>query len=283
MNEAVARNIAGYTKRARSYDDLHPEIYNDIEQTRLRSFLTNAAGEIQSGGRDALDFGCGSGNLTRHLQAMGMRVTCTDVTPAFLELVRERFGVPTIELVGGEIDGLPDGAYDLIAMYSVIHHIPDYEDILLRLVAKLKPGGVLVIEHETHEHYYFPTPELAEYRRANHEATRGGWCDPEHKRWQYIVRAAVSPSRHVTRYRLWRGIPIEGDIHVHPHDHIEWPKVYAALEAGGAEGILRSDHLSYNEGDDLETWKAWKNRCFDYTALAAKRTYQGSGTNAGGT
>ena len=176
-----------------------------------------------------------------------------------------------IELRDGRLDDLPDGTFDLIAMYSVLHHIPDYVASITDLLAKLKPGGVMLIEHERHPHHYFPTPELQAFRRENHDATRGGLWDPEHKRWQYLLRAALTPSRHIARWRKYRGVYAEGDIHVRADDHIEWDRIVVALTAHGAEIVAREDHLLYVEGYDRATWERWADRCVDQTALIARR------------
>lgn len=271
MHEKVALNIKRYNRYAHEYDAVHPEIFNDVEQHRLATFVSDAVDEIRSGGTKALDFGCGSGNLTRHLLAAGLDVTASDVATAFLKIVGERYGVATLELPGGSIDVIPDDSLDLIAMYSVAHHIPDYVEVISALVAKLKVGGVLVVEHERHEAHYYPTPALAQYREENHEATRGGLWDPEHKRWQFLLRAASSPKRHLDRWRRSRGRDREGDIHVHEWDHIEWPKLITGLEAAGATVVLRSDHLLFDATDDHATWNRWKDRCADQVALAVRR------------
>ena len=271
-DQQVAANVEGYTRRAGQYDDVHVEIFNQIEQERLRAALVSARDAILSGGPAALDYGCGSGNLTRHLVDLGFDVTAADVTPAFLEMVAERYDVPIIELVDGDTGRVPNESFDLIALYSVLHHIPDYIAAVRDLVQKLRPGGVLFLDHEHNRNHWFPPAELAAFRAQNHEATRTGrlW-DPEHKRWQHLLRAATSPSRHVTRYRKSRRMPVEGDIHVYRDDHIEWEVVVQTLEAAGCELVARIDHLHFREGYDRATWEQWKDRTHDMTCLIARR------------
>ena len=62
----------------------HDEIFNRVEQARLRASLVRAAGEIRSGGRAALDLGSGTGNVTAHLLDLGFQVTWCHVTRHFL-------------------------------------------------------------------------------------------------------------------------------------------------------------------------------------------------------
>ncbi len=267
----VDANIAAYAKSAATYDQHHPEIFNRHEQTRLHLVLGRARDAIRSGGVDALDYGCGTGNLTQHLLELGLRVTAADVTPQFLDIVRQRFGIETIELVGGDVNCVPPNSLDLIATYSVLHHIPDYLPAVRQLVGRLKPGGVLVIEHERHANHYFPTDELAAFRREMEASRPKRLWEPERNRWQYLLRAAASPRRHVARWERWRGRAGDIDIHVHQHDHIEWDRVIDALADAGAEVIERNDHLMFHDDYDEQIWQRWRHRAVDQSGVIARR------------
>jgi ubiquinone/menaquinone biosynthesis C-methylase UbiE len=267
----VEANIASYSKSAATYDDHHPEIFNRHEQARLHGVLERARDAIESGGIEALDYGCGSGNLTRHLRQVGLHVTAADVTPQFLAIVRDRFAVDTIELVDGHADCVPSESFDLIAMYSVLHHIPDYLAAVRALVGKLRPGGVLVIEHERHLNHYFPPCELTAFRRENEAARPKRFWEPDRVRWQYLVRASTSPTRHIARWQRWRGRAGEIDIHVHAHDHIEWDRVTDALCESGAEIVERNDHLMFHDDYDEAVWERWRDRTCDQSGVIARR------------
>lgn len=84
----IKRNIRAHDKIAKKYEQNHGEIYNDVEQIRLRCMLTKALSEIKTDTRVkvALDFGCGAGNLTRHLSILGLDVLACDVSQGFLDL-----------------------------------------------------------------------------------------------------------------------------------------------------------------------------------------------------
>jgi SAM-dependent methyltransferase len=267
----VARNVRAYAKRAAAYDVIHGEIFNDREQQRLREALGEASAAITSGDRRALDFGAGSGNLTRHMIDISFHVTAADVSPEFLQLIEERYKAPTIELVGGSLDHIPDGSYDLIGAYSVMHHIPDYLAAAEGLVSKLKPGGVLLIDHECNDNYWSPPPQLVEFRRENANARTGRLWDPNHKRWQHLLRAAVVPSRFLGRLRNTLRIQDEGDIHVYPDDHIEWDRVLLALQEAGAELVKWIDYLLFYDGCDEKIWEQYRHSCNDHTGLIVRR------------
>jgi len=268
---AVTRSVSRYAKRSSSYDDLHGEIFNSREQQRTKDILAKASEAICSDAHQALDFGAGSGNLTRHMIELGFEVTAADVSPDFLRIIEDRFDARVIELVDGSLDHVPDASFGLIGVYSVMHHIPDYLAAAAGLVTKLKPGGVLLIDHERNNNHWFPPPELTAFRCENAKARTGEFWDPEHKRWQHLLRAAVVPSRHLARLRKWRRVSDEGDIHVYPDDHIDWERLVATLQSAGAELIERVDYLLFSASWDEAIWERYRHRCNDVTGVIVRR------------
>ena len=167
----IAANVRGYRRTARRYERLHGEIFNAHEQARLREALADALAAVtpQADGAPprVLDFGCGSGNVTQHLLELGATVLAADVSPAFLTLVRRRFAgqpVDTFELNGRDLSGLPDASVDAAVSYSVLHHIPDYLHAIRELCRVVRPGGVLLIDHEAAPAEWAGDAQLAELR-----------------------------------------------------------------------------------------------------------------------
>src|SRR5688572_24017072 len=129
--QRIAHNIRVHDQVAGRYEATHDEIFNPVEQARLAEALARAAAAVRTNipRPRALDFGCGSGNLTRHLLALGFEVVAADVSPRFLELIERRHSgdpVTAWRLDGESLAGLGDSAFDLVATYSVLHHVPDY-------------------------------------------------------------------------------------------------------------------------------------------------------------
>ena len=75
-------NIKTHNKIAKKYEKIHGEIYNEVEQKRLRNQLSFAISNVQTDGDEklVLDFGCGSGNLTHHLSSLGYNVLASDIS-----------------------------------------------------------------------------------------------------------------------------------------------------------------------------------------------------------
>jgi ubiquinone/menaquinone biosynthesis C-methylase UbiE len=273
-DRAVARAVRRYARRHRSYERVHTEIFNDVEQQRLRSALQDAATGIRSGGRRALDFGCGSGNVTMHLLALDLDVTAADVSPHFLQAVSRRYGVPTVRLHGGSLREINDDSFNLIAVYSVLHHLPDYLDALRQMVAKLRRGGVLFLDHERNSEYWNPTPALEEFRARVASVAATTWWAPDQKRWQRKVRAAVHPPSYVFRARVLLDPKYqrEGDIHVWPDDHIDWSDIVRVLTDAGCSIVTRQDYLLFPvTWCPKDLYAHYAPICSDTTTLVARR------------
>jgi 2-polyprenyl-3-methyl-5-hydroxy-6-metoxy-1,4-benzoquinol methylase len=249
----IERNVAIHDKLARKYDALHGEIFNNVEQLRLYSALEKARDAVRTGADpvEALDFGCGSGNLTRHLLSLGVNVTAADVSQGFLDLVRSRYAqAKTLLMNGNDLSNIADESFDLIATYSVLHHIPDYLAAVSELARVCRTGGVIMIDHEQNEAFWRGPPVYAEFQKA---ALRVDW------------RKYLTPSNYIHRVRRLFNPrhSNEGDIHVWPDDHIEWDKITGLLADYGFEVILEEDYLLFRRLYRPEVYAEYAGRCSD--------------------
>src|SRR5262249_21170992 len=132
----------------------HPEIFNETEQARLRAALARALDHVVGGAspRRALDVGAGTGNLTAHLLALGAQVTAADLSSALLAELTARYGstgrVTTMAPNGRDLRPIADATFDVVAAYSVLHHVPDYVGLVREMARVTRPGGVVVLDHE---------------------------------------------------------------------------------------------------------------------------------------
>jgi ubiquinone/menaquinone biosynthesis C-methylase UbiE len=281
----VERSIAKYRRSSRRYDRRHPEIFNPIEQARLHGELERALTEIRSGASPhrALDLGCGTGNITRHLVELGARVLAADVSPEFLNLIDRRYAatgrVETFQLNGRDLSGIADASVDLVCAYSVLHHIPDYLGALDEISRVLAPGGVAYLDHEVNENFWDRESCFREMLRAMDDARIArqnwwngrGWWNPQARRWQRFL----VPSRYVLklRQRINPAYPwdVEGDIHVWEHDHIEWHRVEERLLGSECEIVRRHDYLNYSSAYPDEVWARFEDDCTNTRLVVARR------------
>ena len=259
----IERNIAVHNQVAQKYEKLHGEIFNEIEQGRLASALARARDSISTGANPpkALDFGCGSGNLSRHMLALGLEVTAADVSTDFLRLVERRFPSERLSLLqmnGKDLSNVADASFDMIAAYSVLHHIPDYLGAIGELARICKPGGVIMLDHEQNEIYWRGDPVYDEFRKAG---LRFDW------------RKYLTPSNYVHRLRRLFDprYTNEGDIHVFPDDHIEWPKIEALLSGLGFETLAKEDYLLNRRLYRPEVYERYRDRCTDMRMMMFRK------------
>jgi SAM-dependent methyltransferase len=100
-------------------------------------------------GWSCLEAGAGHGSVARWLAQQvgpGGRVVAADLDVTLLREIE----APSLELREMDLaaDELPTGAFDFVHTRLVLLHIPAREAVLRRLVAALRPGGVLLLEED---------------------------------------------------------------------------------------------------------------------------------------
>lgn len=266
-SQQIHENITRHERIAAAYDKRHAEIYNDVEQQRLRGAISLAVQAITSGTAPvyACDLGCGAGNLTRHLLAESCRVTAADVTPSFVTMVTqidpER--IDGLLLNGADLSNVPDATYDMVATYSVLHHIPDYLAIVREMARIVKPGGVVFIDHEWSSEHWNPSAALLEYRALTKQPRDISWYTSRLLRprwWHTRLKQLFDP-----RYQE------EGDIHVWPDDHIDWDLIESTLQQAGCSIVTAQDYLLFEPHADPRTHQEFSKRCANMRLCIARR------------
>lgn len=271
---ALRHNQRAHDAVGARYDDGHPEIFNDIEQARIGAAIARAvalaAGRLQRRVR-ALDVGSGTGNLAAHLIAAGATVTASDLSHRLLDVVRERFessgaldGV--LPLNGTDLRPAADGAFDLVATYSVLHHVPDYLALVREMARVAAPGGIVMIDHEWTDERWTSPDHAAFLREAVVWPPRRWWYWLQPSRYWKRIRPLLE-------WRRWgnpRWMP-EGDLHIWPDDHIEWNRVESALADSGCEVVAREQYLLFEPRYQRDVWERWRSRCSDMQCLMAQK------------
>jgi len=260
-----------HNELARAYDSKHQEIFNDIEQARIEKIIEDLVKTCYSGHAEiqVLDFGAGTGNLTRFFLQNKCRVSACDVSMVSLDILRQKLGcdrVSTTLLTG---DNLPfaDGQFDITATYSVLHHIPDYLHAVRELVRVLKPGGLIYIDHEFNNNHWKPDPVLAEY----YAATSYSFLDHVSQlirhgdffSWSLYKTA-------LTKLFVNRRYEREGDIHVWPDDYVVWDKILEIV-CGQCVLVRDEDYLFYRPKGGVALYERFRARCSDMKFVVARK------------
>jgi ubiquinone/menaquinone biosynthesis C-methylase UbiE len=96
---------------------------------------------------EVLEIGCGTGAFARLLAARARHVSAIDLSPEMIRIARERsVHLTNVEFQLGDIReiDLVAESLDCIAGIATLHHLP-YREMLLKMKAALKPGGVLLV------------------------------------------------------------------------------------------------------------------------------------------
>lgn len=263
----LKRNISAHNRVAKKYKRLHGEIYNNVEQSRLREDLQGAVSKITTENKvkKVLDFGCGAGNLTMHLVSLGCEVIASDVSQGFLDLVSSSsYGtcVDTLLLNGIDLSNIPDESLDMVATYSVLHHIPDYIGILKEFMRVLRPGGIVYIDHEPSIGYWKGNPSYLSFQIEMKKHVKLNL-----RKYFRINNYIDWFIRKFINHRFRR----EGDIHVFPDDHIEWGNVVTELVKHGGKVILEKKYLLFRQNYNEAIYNAYKDKLSDMHVLAVKK------------
>ncbi len=77
-----------------------------------------------------------------------------------------------IDLSAGDVSSLPDAAYDVLIMSHIIEHLENGDEVLVELLAKLRPGGIAYVE--------WPNPRSVDF--PSMRETLNFYDDPTHVR-----------------------------------------------------------------------------------------------------
>lgn len=255
MNKLILNNIEIHNKIANKYHNIHPEIFNDIEQKRLNSELKLAINNILTNTkieeRKAIDYGCGSGNLTAHLLDFNLNVISSDVSKGFLNLIEKQFGdnpkSSRFLLNGSDIIEFENDTIDFIGLFSVLHHIPDYLKALNDIARIVKPGGVIFIDHEASPGLWENKDKITEFYNLYKEKS--------------LSKKTINLFNYKWYYRRFKKLlnprwQAEGDIHVWDDDHIEWDKIESILINSNFDLLYYKDYLHFNKNYNLSDYQS---------------------------
>ncbi len=146
---ALANRTAYGAKDAKAYIDGAPH----IKHASLRRLYGELVLEVfdaaaaHAPSPKVLDLGAGEGSVTLPFLELGARVTAVDISSNQLEVLREtcKEHADRLEVRCEDINDTlqePGKKYDIIAINSFLHHIPDYMAIVDKCISMLEPHGV---------------------------------------------------------------------------------------------------------------------------------------------
>lgn len=142
--------MLGNTEDARFWDRAARKYATDpIKDMRGYERTLDRISHLLDSSDTVLEIGCGTGTTALRLAPSVSRVIATDVSSEMIAIAREKataqacqnveFSVATVERAPG-----PDGAYDAVLAFNLLHLVADRPSALAHVHRLLKPGGLFV-------------------------------------------------------------------------------------------------------------------------------------------
>lgn len=135
-----------FEQMAHRYDTEERLRDSEIVASEIRKMLSDTGTQE----KQALDYGCGTGQVGLKLLDLFRSITFVDESPQMIELVQRKIivdGVTNASALCCDLvnEPLPDMQPDYILLSRVLIHVKEYLVLLERLYELLKPGGCMVI------------------------------------------------------------------------------------------------------------------------------------------
>ncbi len=131
--------IAYSSERARTRDQAEKESWKVTERQQFLALLQ------QEGKKTLLEIGAGTGTDSLFFQHNGMRVVCTDLSPAMVELCKEK-GLEAHVMDFLSLD-FPPASFEAMYALNCLLHVPtsDLPRVLEKLHSLLCVGGLFIL------------------------------------------------------------------------------------------------------------------------------------------
>lgn len=257
---------------AKKYNSRHIEIYNNIEQSRLDQVIKKLLEKLdQNFSPRILDYWSWTWNLTKFFLQNNCKVTALDISDSSLYVLKKLYNTHSENLSIQKFDWyqipFSDWDFDVLATYSVLHHIPDYMKALEEMTRVIKKWGYLYIDHEHNINHWTPSKELLEYNSL--------YSSFFHKLKSILL------SLEIFEINFWKGVFIrifinpkyanEWDIHVWKDDHIDWDLIISYLSNNWFEIIENVDYLQYHPYVSIEKYNSFKEKVNNMKYIIAKK------------
>jgi SAM-dependent methyltransferase len=198
-----------------------------------------------SGGWDGklvIDVGCGPGNLFQNLGGIPAVLIGVDIAPTSLKMAARLGYIPLL----ADAHAMPLRAEiaDIVALNATLHHCDDMRKVITECARLVKPGGVIVIDHDPQMSAWnfaglgrllwdLRRPVYRLMKRPGHSA------EYEEQRWADATEIHHRPGDGLSE-SFFRSVlePENFDVRVYPHNHTAGTEIL--------NGVMGRKHLKYS-------------------------------------
>ncbi len=222
---------APFTALAEVYD----AIMADVEYDDWAAFILQLARERGWQGGEALDVGCGTGNATVPMRALGVEVSGLDGSEAMLRVAERK--LPSVRFYCSDFRTmqLPQRFTLVYSVFDALNNLLEpsgFEAMARRVFDHLLPGGLFIFDVNT----TVGLRDLWEGGRVE------GWADEVYYRWVHSFDEATALAKVEAFCETEHGTFTE----VHYERPYDPPEATRLLEAAGFTGV---EALSYPSGE----------------------------------
>jgi SAM-dependent methyltransferase len=214
--------------------DVYDAIMADVEYDDWAAFILRLARERGWRGGAALDVGCGTGNATLPMRALGVDVSGLDASEAMLRVAQRK--LPTVSFYCSDFRTmtLPRRFTLVYSVFDALNNLlepTDFEATARHVFDHLLPGGLFIFDVNT----TVGLRDLWEGGRVE------GWADEVYYRWVHSFDEATSLAR-VEAFCETESGPFTEVHYERPYDP---PEATRLLEAAGFTSV---EALTYPSG-----------------------------------
>ena len=145
-------SLAQMTENNRNFDNDAASWEDNPTRVRLAEQIVVAITDqiVLSSDMDVMDFGCGTGLISRRILPFVRTVVGVDSSPGMLEVFRKKAAAEGLGGIGCRLVDIDKGEalagrYDAVVSGMTMHHIHDLKPLLMQFYSVLSPGGYLCI------------------------------------------------------------------------------------------------------------------------------------------
>lgn len=129
-------------------EHLHYSAYSSspLHRNRLGAILEMLTTRFEDPSQAyVLDIGCGTGNVTAPIAAIGYKVRGIDIHAGSIESARKKNSFPNAQFDTANLEEVDLSQFDALILSEVLEHVIEAEKMLAFIASNLKPGALLIL------------------------------------------------------------------------------------------------------------------------------------------